>query len=115
MGKNLLPPKTKTILRNREIKKLAIGTTCVQAIEHYLVTEDTNPTQSTEAEATLFDHLIIFAESIIYSPTFISPQFHLDVPGYFSPDESGGLPFFKEFIRKSLKRIIASSPLAMPC
>ena len=72
--KYFLPPETKTILRNPEIKKLAIGTTCVRAIEHYLGTEDTKPTQSTEAEADLlFDHHIIFAESIIYLPTFIYP------------------------------------------
>ena len=32
--------ETKSIIRNKETRRLAIGTTCVRAIEHYLSQED---------------------------------------------------------------------------
>ena len=35
-----LDPSTKSILRDTSQKRLAIGTTCVRTIEHYLGTDD---------------------------------------------------------------------------
>ena len=49
-----LSPETKIILRDHSTQKLAIGTTCVRAIEHYLGQKDTHPDQPTQDEAQLF-------------------------------------------------------------
>ena len=49
-----LSPATKSVLRNPSLKRLAIGTTCVRAIEHYLGQEDPNENEATRAEAQLF-------------------------------------------------------------
>jgi S-adenosylmethionine:tRNA ribosyltransferase-isomerase len=49
-----LSPATKSVLRNPSLKRLAIGTTCVRAIEHYLGREDPAPREATRAEAQLF-------------------------------------------------------------
>ena len=49
-----LSPATKSVLRNPSLKRLAIGTTCVRAIEHYLGREDPNPSEATRSEAQLF-------------------------------------------------------------
>jgi S-adenosylmethionine:tRNA ribosyltransferase-isomerase len=49
-----LSPTTKSVLRDPSIKRLAIGTTCVRAIEHYLGQEDPAPSEAIRAEAQLF-------------------------------------------------------------
>jgi hypothetical protein len=55
MPKNIFfLPQTKSVLRDPSIKRLAIGTTCVRAIEHYLGTNDPHPSEPTRADARLF-------------------------------------------------------------
>ena len=49
-----LSPSTKSVLRDSSHKRLAIGTTCVRAIEHYLGNDDALPDEPTRAEAQLF-------------------------------------------------------------
>ena len=49
-----LSPATKSVLHNSSLKRLAIGTTCVRAIEHYLGQEDPAQNEATRAEAQLF-------------------------------------------------------------
>ena len=49
-----LSPSAKRVLRNTQIKKLAIGTTTVRTIEHFLLKDDANPEQTTHAETNLF-------------------------------------------------------------
>lgn len=49
-----LSPSTKSVLRDSSHQRLAIGTTCVRAIEHYLGSNDTTPNNPSRAEAQLF-------------------------------------------------------------
>jgi S-adenosylmethionine:tRNA ribosyltransferase-isomerase len=49
-----LSPSTKNSLRNPSRPRLAIGTTCVRAIEHYLTSPDEHIGQATRTEAQLF-------------------------------------------------------------
>ena len=105
--KYFLPPETKTILRNPEIKKLAIGTTCVRAIEHYLETEDANPTQSTEAEANLFIRPPYHFRGVDHLLT----NFHLPgstlmclVGSFLTPDESGGITLLKRIYQEAIEK-----------
>ncbi len=49
-----LPSGTKSVLRKTSQKRLAVGTTCVRAIEHYLGTKDSDLSSPTQAEAQLF-------------------------------------------------------------
>ena len=49
-----LSPSTKKSLRTGSGRRLAIGTTCVRAIEHYLTSPDEKIEKSTRAEAQLF-------------------------------------------------------------
>ncbi len=94
-----LSPATKSALRDASLQRLAIGTTCVRAIEHYLGQEDPSPNEATRAEARLFirppydflgiDHLLT--------------NFHLPgstllclVAAFLSPGESDGLKKLKE-------------------
>lgn len=49
-----LIPSTKRVLRDTQIKKLAVGTTTVRTIEHFLLKDDAHPEQTTRAETNLF-------------------------------------------------------------
>ena len=102
-----LSPSTKSVLRDNSIKKLAIGTTCVRAIEHYLGNEDPAPSEATRNEAQLFirppykflgiDHLLT--------------NFHL--PGstllclaaaFLTPGQSYGLNKLKQLYKEAISQ-----------
>jgi S-adenosylmethionine:tRNA ribosyltransferase-isomerase len=102
-----LSPATKSVLRNPSLKRLAIGTTCVRAIEHYLGREDPAPNEATRAEAQLFirppyeflgiDHLLT--------------NFHLPgstllclVAAFLSPGQPDGLKKLKELYANAISR-----------
>ena len=100
-----LSPSTKSVLRDRTLKRLAIGTTCVRAIEHYLAHEDPVPSEETRAEAQLFirppyeflgiDHLLT--------------NFHLPgstllclVAAFLTPGQPDGLSKLKELYKEAI-------------
>ena len=102
-----LSPSTKSVLRDSSLKRLAIGTTCVRAIEHYLGQGDSFPSEATRAEAQLFirppyeflgiDHLLT--------------NFHLPgstllclVAAFLTPGESDGLKKLKELYIDAISR-----------
>jgi S-adenosylmethionine:tRNA ribosyltransferase-isomerase len=102
-----LSPATKSVLRDLSLKRLAIGTTCVRAIEHYLGQEDPSPNEATRSEAQLFirppyeflgiDHLLT--------------NFHLPgstllclVAAFLTPGESDGLKKLKELYSDAISR-----------
>ncbi len=102
-----LSPATKSVLRDPSIKRLAIGTTCVRAIEHYLGNEDPAPNSATRAEAQLFirppyqflgiDHLLT--------------NFHLPgstllclVAAFLSPGQPDGLNKLKELYSDAISK-----------
>ena len=100
-----LSAPTKSVLQNTSLKKLAIGTTCVRAIEHYLAHEDPAPNEATRAEAQLFirppyefmgiDHLLT--------------NFHLPgstllclVAAFLTPGQPDGLIKLKELYKEAI-------------
>jgi S-adenosylmethionine:tRNA ribosyltransferase-isomerase len=101
-----ITPLTKSILRNKKITRLAIGTTCVRAIEHYLKNDDQDMEKSVKTESNLFirppfnflgvDHLLT--------------NFHLPgstllclVGAFLSPSESDGIEKLKEIYKEAIK------------
>jgi len=102
-----LSPSTKSVLHDSSLKRLAIGTTCVRAIEHYLGQKDSAPSEATRAEAQLFirppyeflgiDHLLT--------------NFHLPgstllclVAAFLTPGESDGLEKLKELYADAISK-----------
>jgi S-adenosylmethionine:tRNA ribosyltransferase-isomerase len=102
-----LSPQTKRILRSQSTKRLAIGTTCVRAIEHYLTQEDPDLDQATQSEAQLFirppysflgiDHLLT--------------NFHLPgstllclVGAFLTPGQKEGVTRLKEIYAEAIAR-----------
>jgi S-adenosylmethionine:tRNA ribosyltransferase-isomerase len=102
-----LSPATKSVLRDTSVKRLAIGTTCVRAIEHYLGQEDPSASEATRAEAQLFirppyeflgiDHLLT--------------NFHLPgstllclVAAFLTSGESDGLKKLKELYADAISK-----------
>jgi S-adenosylmethionine:tRNA ribosyltransferase-isomerase len=100
-----LSSATKFVLRDPLLKRLAIGTTCVRAIEHYLAHEDPAPNEATCAEAQLFirppyeflgiDHLLT--------------NFHLPgstllclVSAFLTPGQPDGLSKLKELYKEAI-------------
>jgi S-adenosylmethionine:tRNA ribosyltransferase-isomerase len=102
-----LSSATKSVLRDPSLKRLAIGTTCVRAIEHYLGQEDSAQSEATRAEAQLFirppyeflgiDHLLT--------------NFHLPgstllclVAAFLAPGQPDGLSKLKELYANAISR-----------
>jgi S-adenosylmethionine:tRNA ribosyltransferase-isomerase len=100
-----LEPETKKALLSNDRKKLAIGTTTVRTIEHYLAHPDPDPQKATRAEANLFirppypfrgiDHLLT--------------NFHLPgstllclVAAFLSPGEKDGLAILKDLYAQAI-------------
>jgi S-adenosylmethionine:tRNA ribosyltransferase-isomerase len=100
-----LSPSTKSVLHDSSLKRLAIGTTCVRAIEHYLGQKDSAPSEPTRAEAQLFirppyeflgiDHLLT--------------NFHLPgstllclVAAFLTPGQPDGLIKLKELYKEAI-------------
>jgi S-adenosylmethionine:tRNA ribosyltransferase-isomerase len=102
-----LSPQTKAVLRDPSVKRLAIGTTCVRAIEHYLSTDDPYSAEPTRADARLFirppynflgvDHLLT--------------NFHLPgstllclVSAFLTPGSPDGLDRLKELYKEEIDK-----------
>jgi S-adenosylmethionine:tRNA ribosyltransferase-isomerase len=102
-----LSPSTKSVLQNPSLKRLAIGTTCVRAIEHYLGQKDSAPSEATRAEAQLFirppyqflgiDHLLT--------------NFHLPgstllclVAAFLTPGQPDGISKLKELYTDAISK-----------
>jgi S-adenosylmethionine:tRNA ribosyltransferase-isomerase len=102
-----LTPETKGILRDRSVRRLAIGTTCVRAIEHYLGKEDLCPRESTQAEAKLF----IRPPYSFLGVDHLLTNFHLPgstllclVGAFLTPGEKEGISRLKEVYAEAIER-----------
>jgi S-adenosylmethionine:tRNA ribosyltransferase-isomerase len=102
----VLPPKAKTRLRKRDLPCLAIGTTTVRAIEHYLSKQvDPVPEKATVAEADLFiqpPHEFLGVDNLL-------TNFHLPgstllclVAAFLNPSGRDGLKLLKELYAQAL-------------
>ena len=102
-----LSPQTKAVLRDPSVKRLAIGTTSVRAIEHYLSSDDPYPPEPFRTDARLFirppysflgiDHLLT--------------NFHLPgstllclVSAFLSPGSPAGLGRLKELYKEAIDK-----------
>jgi len=102
-----LTPETKGILRDGSARRLAIGTTCVRAIEHYLGNEDLRPAESTRAEAKLF----IRPPHSFQGVDHLLTNFHLPgstllclVGAFLTPGEKEGISRLKEVYAEAIER-----------
>ena len=102
-----LTPETKGILRDGSARRLAIGTTCVRAIEHYLGKEDLHPRESTQAEAKLFIRPPYPFQGVDHLLT----NFHLPgstllclVGAFLTPGEKEGISKLKEVYAEAIER-----------
>ena len=102
----VLPPQTKKHLRKRAVPSLAIGTTTVRAIEHYLSEKiDPSPEKATVAEADLF---IQPPYEFLGVDTLLT-NFHLPgstllclVAAFLNPSGNDGLELLKELYAQAL-------------
>ena len=102
-----LPNETGQALFQKDQKRLAIGTTCVRAIEHFLSATQTHPGRPVQAEANLFirppyeflgvDHLLT--------------NFHLPgstllclVAAFLAPNKCHGLQKLKELYAEAISQ-----------
>ncbi|MDA8775336.1 tRNA preQ1(34) S-adenosylmethionine ribosyltransferase-isomerase QueA [Opitutales bacterium] len=104
--KYVLPPATKSVLRDPSKKKLAIGTTCVRAIEHYLQTDDLELFKSTEAESNLF----ICPPYHFRGINHLLTNFHLPgstlmclVGSFLNPNKSNGISLLKKIYHEAIR------------
>ena len=102
-----LSPATKSVLRNPSLKRLAIGTTCVRAIEHYLGKKDPSPNETTRAEAKLF----IRPPYEFLGIDYLLTNFHLPgstllclVSAFLTPGHPDGLAKLKELYSDAISR-----------
>lgn len=101
----LLKPETKKILLSKKRKKLAIGTTTVRTIEHYLTNEDTEPQKPTRTEADLFIRPPYSFQGVDHLLT----NFHLPgstllclVSAFLSPGKRDGLTILKDIYAQAI-------------
>ena len=102
-----LTPETKGILRDGSARRLAIGTTCVRAIEHYLGKEDLHPTESHPGRSQAFHPT---APLVPGSRSFAD---QLPPPGstllclvgaFLTPSEKEGISRLKEVYAEAIER-----------
>jgi S-adenosylmethionine:tRNA ribosyltransferase-isomerase len=100
-----LNPSTKSALRDPSQKHLAIGTTCVRTIEHYLATDDPDIKSPTRAEAQLF----IRPPYSFLGVDHVLTNFHLPgstllclVAAFLSPGKADGLPMLKKIYTEAI-------------
>jgi S-adenosylmethionine:tRNA ribosyltransferase-isomerase len=98
-------PKAKKALLAKDRKKLAIGTTSVRTIEHYLAHPDPEPQNATRAEANLF----IRAPYSFQGVDHLLTNFHLPgstllclVAAFLSPGKEDGLPALKNLYAQAI-------------
>ena len=100
-----LEPETKKALLSNDRKKLAIGTTTVRTIEHYLTHPDPDPQKPTRAEANLFIRPPYSFRGIDHLLT----NFHLPgstllclVAAFLSPGKEDGLAILKDLYAQAI-------------
>ena len=102
-----LSPATKSVLHDSSAKRLAIGTTCVRAIEHYLASDDKEPTVPTRADARLF----IRPPYSFLGVDHLLTNFHLPgstllclVSAFLTPQSPDGLDRLKELYKEAIDK-----------
>ena len=102
-----LSPATKSVLHDSSAKRLAIGTTCVRAIEHYLGTDDPDIKSPTRAEAQLF----IRPPYSFLGVDHLLTNFHLPgstllclVGAFLSRGEPDGIPIVKKIYAEAIAK-----------
>jgi len=102
-----LSPQTKAVLRDPSVKRLAIGTTCVRTIEHYLGTADPHPSEATRADARLF----IRPPYSFLGVDHLLTNFHLPgstllclVSAFLTPGFPDGLDRLKELYKEAIAK-----------
>jgi S-adenosylmethionine:tRNA ribosyltransferase-isomerase len=92
-------------LRDPSVKRLAIGTTCVRTIEHYLGTADPHPSEATRADARLF----IRPPYSFLGVDHLLTNFHLPgstllclVSAFLTPGFPDGLDRLKELYKEAI-------------
>ncbi len=104
----LLPPATKAALIESGPSRLAVGTTTVRAVEHYLAQgDDPDPDSPPIAETDLFirpPHFFLGVDALL-------TNFHLPestllclVSAFLSPKSEDGLPLLKELYAQALEK-----------
>ena len=90
---------------SKKRKKLAIGTTTVRTIEHYLTNEDTEPQKPTRTEADLFIRPPYSFQGVDHLLT----NFHLPgstllclVSAFLSPGKRDGLTILKDIYAQAI-------------
>ena len=102
-----LSPQTKAILQDSAVTRLAIGTTCVRAIEHFLGSNDPHPSEPTRADARLF----IRPPYTFLGVDHLLTNFHLPgstllclVSAFLSPGSPDGLDQLKELYKEAIDK-----------
>lgn len=102
-----LDPSTKSVLRDPSQNRLAIGTTCVRTIEHYLATDDPELKSPTRAEAQLF----IRPPYSFLGVDHLLTNFHLPgstllclVAAILTPGKPDGLLMLKEIYAQAIAK-----------
>ena len=113
-----LTPETKEILRDGSARRLAIGTTCVRAIEHYLGKEDLRPRGIHPGRSQAFHPTAPLVPRVDYLLT----NFHLPgstllclVGAFLTPGEKKASPGSRKCTPRPSNETIASSPTEMRC
>ncbi len=102
-----LSPSTKSVLRASDFRRLAIGTTSVRAIEHYLSVPDENPEELTRSEAQVF----IKPPYTFLGVDHLLTNFHLPgstllclVSAFLAPNKTHGLDKLKQLYKEAISR-----------
>ncbi|MFP6901783.1 MAG: S-adenosylmethionine:tRNA ribosyltransferase-isomerase, partial [Opitutales bacterium] len=102
----ILPPETKALLRDPTPSRLAIGTTTVRAIEHYLSQEvDPAPDEATIAEADLFihpPHEFLGVDKLLTNFHLPASTLLCLVAAFLNPSGRDGLKLLKELYAEAL-------------
>ena len=104
----LLPPSTKAALHERGPPRLAVGTTSVRAVEHYLAQgEDPDPDSPTLTEADVF----IRPPYSFKGVDFLLTNFHLPgstllclVAAFLQNENQDGLKLLKDLYRQAIEK-----------
>lgn len=102
-----LPPRTKSILRFQNSHRLAVGTTCVRAVEDYLLGPDEDIENFTRGETKLF----IRPPYTFLGVDHLLTNFHLPgstllclVSAFLDPQKTDGLRILKELYQEAVSK-----------
>ena len=104
----LLPPATKAALLESGSPRLAVGTTTVRAVEHYLAQgDDPEPDSPTLAEADLFirpPHFFLGVDGLLTNFHLPESSLLCLVASFLSPKIEDGLPLLKTLYLEALEK-----------